>query len=85
MAIVLSPKAKVALISRKIGLLRGPFFGRAAGTAIGFVLGEYRGCGFALEFPEKIASDHLEKLAHDSGIASASSSQSLENSHRVLR
>jgi hypothetical protein len=73
------------LIWRKACLLRCLFFGRAAGTAIGIVPGEDRDRGFVLEFPQEIVGDGLEKFAFDGAIASASSSQSLENSHRVLR
>jgi hypothetical protein len=73
------------LIWRKGGLLRRLFAGRAAGTAIGFALGENRDRGFVLEFPQEIAGDGLEKSAFDVALASDSFSQSLENPHRVLR
>jgi hypothetical protein len=59
------------------------FFGRAAGTAIGFALGEDRDRGFVLEFPQEIGGHGLEKPAFDGALAPASSSQSLENPHRV--
>jgi hypothetical protein len=73
------------LIWRKGGLLRRLFVGRAAGTAVGFALGENRNRGFILKFPERTVDDSLEKPAFDGALASASSSQSLENPHRVLR
>jgi hypothetical protein len=66
-------------------LLRRLFIGRAAGTAIGFALGENRDRGFVFEFPQEIVGDRLEKFAFDDPLAPASSSQSLENPHRVLR
>jgi hypothetical protein len=65
------------LIWRKADLLGRLFFRRAAGTAIGFALGENRHRGFVLEFPQE--------TAFDGALAPASSSQSLENPHRVLR
>jgi hypothetical protein len=73
------------LIWRKAGLSGRLFFRRAAGTAIGFALGENRRRRFVLEFPQEIAGDGLEKSAFDGALAPASSSQSLENPHRVLR
>jgi hypothetical protein len=59
-------------------LLRRLFIGRAAGTAIGFALGEDRDRGIAFEFPQEIVGDRLEKFAFDGALAPASSSQSLE-------
>jgi hypothetical protein len=73
------------LIWRKAGLSRRLFFRRAAGTAMGFALGENRDRGFVLEFPQEIAGNGLEKPALDGALVPASSSQSLENPHRVLR
>jgi hypothetical protein len=70
-------------ISRQVRLVRSLFFGRAA--AICFALGQDRNRGFALEFLERIVGDGLEKFALDDAIVPASSSQSLENRHHVLR
>jgi hypothetical protein len=72
-------------ISRQVRLVRRLFFGRAAGAAICFALGQDPNRGFVFEFPEKIVGDGLDKFALDGAIAPASSSQSLENPHRVLR
>jgi hypothetical protein len=85
LAIILPPKRRPILIWREADLLGRLFFRRAAGTAMGFALGENRGGGFVLEFPQEIAGNGLEKPAFDGTLAPASSSQSLENPHRVLR
>jgi len=84
-AVLLAEGDGRTLIWRKASLLRCLFFGRAAGTAIGFAFGEDRARGFVLEFPQEIVDDHREKFVFDGAIAPASSSQSLENPHRVLR
>jgi hypothetical protein len=78
-------KATGTLIQRKAGLLRHFFFGRAAGTAGRFARCDNRDRGFVLEFPQEIVGNSLENSAFDGALASASSSQSLENPHRVLR
>jgi hypothetical protein len=72
-------------IWRKARLLSRLFVDRAAGTAIGFASGEDRDRGFVFEFPQEIVGNGLEKFAFDGALAPASSSQSLENPHRVLR
>jgi hypothetical protein len=67
------------------GLLRRLRISRAAGTTAGFALGRRRDRGFILQLPKEIAGDDLEQPAFDGAIAPASSGQSLENPHRVLR
>jgi hypothetical protein len=85
LAIILPPKRQAHIDLAQAGLLRRLFFRRAAGTAVGFALGENRDRGFVLEFPQEIAGNGLEKSAFDGTLVPASSSQSLENPHRVLR
>jgi hypothetical protein len=85
LAIILSPKSEGHIDLAQDRLLRRFFFGRAAGTAGGFAPGENRDRGFVLEFPQEIVGNSLENSAFDGALAPASSSQSLENPHRVLR
>jgi hypothetical protein len=80
--IILPPKQQAPVAQ---GLASGLFFGRAAGTAVRFAAGKDRCGGSILEFPQEVVGDDLEELAFDGAIAPASSSQSLENPHRVLR
>ncbi|MFG3593257.1 hypothetical protein [Bradyrhizobium sp. RDI18] len=60
-------------------------FGRAAGAARRFALGQNRGFGSILDPAEKIAGDGFEKLPLNVTFALAPSAQSLENPHRILR
>jgi hypothetical protein len=73
------------LIQRKGRLPGRALVCRAAGTAVGFALGQGRDRGFVLAPQEMMGGDGLESLAFDGGVAPGSSSQSLENPHRVLR
>jgi hypothetical protein len=81
----LSPNQRAHIDPAQGGLLRRLLSGRAAGTAMRFVDGEDRRGSSILQRPEKVVGDGFEQLTFDGAVAPASSAQSLENPHRVLR